>query len=231
MQGLDSASCAMAAVDEAAADHRRHADAPPPRRRPADRPYLLERVDDAAVVQLYADGFANLPLKDKTLIWHLSQAAIAGRDIFYDQRYAHNLEMRDILEAHRDARRRRRSGDARGDSALHEAVLDQHRSLQQPDRAQVRPDVHAARRLPRPRTRQNEPGATFPLAAGESLDQLLARLQPQFFDPNVDPMVTAKTPPPGTGHPHRQRQQSLRGRVDEGSRRVSRSSTRSTRGS
>ena len=65
---------------------------------PADRKYLLERVDDAAVVQLYADGFDKLPLREKTLIWHLYQAALAGRDIFYDQRYAHNLEMRDVLE-------------------------------------------------------------------------------------------------------------------------------------
>src|SRR5262249_35203689 len=64
-----------------------------------DRPFLLERVGDAAVVQVYADGFRDLPLRDKTLIWHLAQAAIAGRDIFYDQRYAHNLEMRDVLES------------------------------------------------------------------------------------------------------------------------------------
>src|ERR671926_356283 len=65
----------------------------------AARTYLLERVDDAAVVQLYADGFADLPLREKILVWHLYRAAIAGRDIFYDQRYAHNLEMRDLLEA------------------------------------------------------------------------------------------------------------------------------------
>ena len=64
----------------------------------AARKYLLERVDDAAVVQLYADGFTDLPLDQKTLIWHLYQAAIAGRDIYYDQRYGHNLEMRDVLE-------------------------------------------------------------------------------------------------------------------------------------
>src|ERR671910_305391 len=62
------------------------------------RPYLLERVDEAAVVQLYADGFAALPLREKTLIYHLYLAAIAGRDIYYDQRYAHNLAMRDVLE-------------------------------------------------------------------------------------------------------------------------------------
>ena len=66
---------------------------------PPDRQYLLERVGEAAVVQLYADGFRALSLREKTLVWHLYQAAIAGRDIFYDQRYRHNLEMRDLLEA------------------------------------------------------------------------------------------------------------------------------------
>ncbi len=50
-------------------------------------------------MQLYADGFEALPVDQRMLIWHLYQAAIAGRDIFYDQRYAHNLDMRDVLEA------------------------------------------------------------------------------------------------------------------------------------
>ena len=63
------------------------------------RPYLLERVDDAAVVQLYADGFAGLPLDQKTLIWHLYEAALWGRDIYYDQRHRSNLAMRDLIEA------------------------------------------------------------------------------------------------------------------------------------
>src|SRR5436190_16559153 len=63
------------------------------------RKYLLERVDDAAVVQLYADGFKNLPLRQKLLTWHLYQAAVAGRDIYYDQRYRHGLAMRDVIEA------------------------------------------------------------------------------------------------------------------------------------
>src|SRR5687768_16413407 len=63
-----------------------------------DRPYRLEQIDDAAVVQLYADGFAELSHNDKVLVWHLYQAAKAGRDIYYDQRYRHNLAMRDIIE-------------------------------------------------------------------------------------------------------------------------------------
>ena len=44
---------------------------------PGDRKHLLERVDDAAVVQLYADGFEKLPLQQKVLVWHLYQAALA----------------------------------------------------------------------------------------------------------------------------------------------------------
>ena len=64
-----------------------------------ERKYLLERVDEAAVVQLYAEEFEALPVDQRILLWHLYQAAIAGRDIFYDQRYAHNLDMRDVLEA------------------------------------------------------------------------------------------------------------------------------------
>src|SRR5215211_418861 len=64
----------------------------------SDRKYLLERVGEAAVAQLYADGFAELPLDQKILIWHLYRAALAGRDIYYDQRHARSLEMRHVLE-------------------------------------------------------------------------------------------------------------------------------------
>jgi dipeptidyl-peptidase-3 len=64
----------------------------------SDRQYLLEQIDDAAVVQVYADGFTALGTKDKILVWHLYQAALAGRDIYYDQRYRHSLAMRRALE-------------------------------------------------------------------------------------------------------------------------------------
>src|SRR4029077_4752492 len=40
-------------------------------------------------------------------------------------------------------------------------------------------------------------GARFPLRPGETLDAMLERLQPLFFDPDVDPTVTSKMPPPG----------------------------------
>ncbi len=62
------------------------------------RPVLLERVGPAAVAQLYADGFDALTPDEKRLAWHLYEAALAGRDIYYDQRCASALALRDLLE-------------------------------------------------------------------------------------------------------------------------------------
>ncbi len=63
-----------------------------------ERKYSLERVGPAKVVQLYADGFDQLTLKEKTFCYYLSLAAIAGRDIAIDQHHPNALEVRDLLE-------------------------------------------------------------------------------------------------------------------------------------
>jgi dipeptidyl-peptidase III len=162
-----------------------------------DRKYLLERVDDAAVVQVYADGFSALSLKDKTLVWHFYQASLAGRDIFYDQKYIHNLDMRDVLEAI--------VTNPAGVDASTLAEIQRYTKLFWINSGpynnltarkfvlQCTPDAFAAAARA-----AEKAGASFPIRKGETLDQLLARLRPAFFDLNVDPMVTAKTPPPGT---------------------------------
>ena len=181
-----------------------------PAARPAgERKYLLERVDDAAVVQLYADGFASLPLREKTLIWHLYQAAIAGRDIFYRPEAPRRARDARHPRADRRAPAGRRRRDARRDPALHQAVLDQQRALQQPDRAQVRAEDARRRRSPPREGGRDRTARPSRPPAGESLDAMLARLQPMFFDPNVDPIVTNKTPGAGQGHPAGERQQPL----------------------
>jgi dipeptidyl-peptidase-3 len=163
---------------------------------PVDRKYLLERVDDAAVVQVYADGFSELPLKEKTLIWHLYQAAVAGRDIFYDQRYAHSLEMRDVLEAivsHKAAVDPSTLADIERYTKLFWVNSGPYNNLTaQKFVLMCSPDAFAAAAQAAQKS-----GAAFPLKNGETLDQMLVRLKPMFFDPNVDAMVTNKTPPKG----------------------------------
>lgn len=157
------------------------------------RKYLLERVDDAAVVQVYADDFRSLPVRDKALIWHLYQAAIAGRDIFYDQRYAHNLEMRDVLEAivlHPSGIDPQTLSEIRRYTKLFWLNTGPYNNLTARKFVlKCTPQAFAAAARAAATA-----GAQFPVRAGESLDDLLARLEPLFFDPNVDPSVTNKTP-------------------------------------
>ena len=147
--------------------------APSPRRRAAERKYLLERVDEAAVVQLYADGFRDLPLQGEDA--RLAPVPGGARRARHLLRPALRAQPRDARRARSDrhASGRRRPGDARRDPALHQAVLDQHRAVQQPDRAQVRAARARRRRSPPRRTPPRSAGARFPLQAGETLDQLL----------------------------------------------------------
>ncbi len=160
------------------------------------RKYLLERVDDAAVVQVYADGFAALPLREKVLIWHLYEAVRAGRDIYYDQKYAHALEMRDVLEAivsHPDGIDPATFAEIQRYTKLFWINSGPFNNLTARKFVLAcTPDAFAAAA----RTAQAH-GAVFPLDAGESLDARLARLQPAFFDEGVDTVVTNKTPGEG----------------------------------
>jgi dipeptidyl-peptidase-3 len=161
-----------------------------------DRKYLLERVDDAAVVQLYADGFDALPLREKTLIWHLSQAAIAGRDIFIDQKHRSALEMRGILEAvitHPQGIDGKTLAEIQRYTKLFWINNGPYNNLTARKFVlQLSPESFAAAVKA-----AVQAGAALPTPAGESVDAMLTRLQPMFFDPNVDPIVTNKTPGPG----------------------------------
>jgi len=159
----------------------------------ADRKFLLERVDDAAVVQLYADGFDKLSLREKTLIWHLYQAALAGRDIFYDQRYAHNLEMRQVLEeivTHPQGVAADTLSEIQRYTKLFWINTGPYNNLTARKFVmKCTPEAFAAAA-----EASQKAGASFPLRDGESLTAMLERLRPLFFDPNVDPIVTNKTP-------------------------------------
>jgi dipeptidyl-peptidase-3 len=160
------------------------------------RTYLVEQVDDAAVVQYYADGFEALPLGQKVLIWHLSRAALAGRDIYYDQRYRHSLEMREVIEeilVHGDAVAPDVLAKIRRYAKLFWINSGPHNNLTARKFVLM---CRPAELLEAARAAANA-GARFPLRAGEPLDALLARLHGPFFDSSFDPLVTSKTPGQG----------------------------------
>jgi dipeptidyl-peptidase III len=165
-------------------------------RRTTDRKYLLERVDDAAVVQYYADGFEELPLREKTLIWHLYQAAIAGRDIFIDQRHRNALEMRSLLDqivAHPQGIDPATFAEIQRYTKYFWINNGPYNNLTARKFVlKTTPDAFASAA----KAAQGA-GATFALQNGETLDAMLKRLQPMFFDPDFDASVTTKAPPPG----------------------------------
>lgn len=61
--------------------------------------YAGERFADIQMLRYQVPGFDELALRQKTLIYHLSQASLLGRDILWDQNGRFNLRLRRILEA------------------------------------------------------------------------------------------------------------------------------------
>ena len=60
--------------------------------------YLAEQFADVKLIRYQIPGFNELSLKQKTLVYYLAEAGLAGRDIMYDQNYRHNLKIRRALE-------------------------------------------------------------------------------------------------------------------------------------
>ena len=63
-----------------------------------DAPWILDRFDDIKILRYEVPGFAELPLREKELIYYLAEAAKCGRDIMFDQNFKYNLPVRRTLE-------------------------------------------------------------------------------------------------------------------------------------
>ena len=179
----------------------------------ARAPYLLERVGEAAVVQCYADGFERAAAA--------RQASSPGISTRRRSPAATSITTSATRTTWRCATRSRRWSGTR--AALPTRAVAEPSSATPscsgstparttPDGAQVRARICRARRSPRPSAPRAAAGARLPLRDGETRRRPSStRLAPVLFDASFEPMVTSKTPPPGAGHPRRQRQQPVRG--------------------
>ena len=61
--------------------------------------YIVEQFADLQLLRYRVAGFENLSLRQKELIYYLSEAALEGRDILFDQNGKYNLQIRKLLEA------------------------------------------------------------------------------------------------------------------------------------
>ena len=57
----------------------------------------VDRFSDIEILRYEVPGFEDLSLKQKKFIYYLSEAALSGRDIIYDQNYKYNLTVRSTL--------------------------------------------------------------------------------------------------------------------------------------
>ena len=60
--------------------------------------HFVEQFSDIKVLRYKIPGFEELTLKEKSLVYYLTKAGLAGRDIMWDQNYKHNLQIREALE-------------------------------------------------------------------------------------------------------------------------------------
>lgn len=63
-----------------------------------DFQFLTEQFADVKIMRYQIPGFEDLSLEQKKFIYYLGEAALAGRDIIYDQNFKYNLAVRRTLE-------------------------------------------------------------------------------------------------------------------------------------
>jgi dipeptidyl-peptidase III len=160
------------------------------------RPYLLETIGESAVSRVYADGFEDLSPRERVLAFYLARAALAGRDIYYDQMDRDSLEVRDLLEEILTHPQGLSPATLESLHAYLKTYWINNGNHNERTKRKFVPGftyddlLEAARAAVRS-------GAEIRLALGESLETKLKRLRPVLFDPLVDPLVTCKAPPAG----------------------------------
>ena len=60
--------------------------------------YLIDEFADLRIIRYRIEGWEDLSLRQKEYVYHLSEAAKWGRDIYWDQNGAYNLGVRRVLE-------------------------------------------------------------------------------------------------------------------------------------
>lgn len=147
--------------------------------------YQVEQFADLQILRYRVPGFEKLSLRQKQLIYYLSQAALEGRDILYHQNGKYNLLVRRLLEAVYVAYKGPRDTDEfRAFEVYLKRVwfangIHHHYSCDKfvpgftPD--YLRSLVESL------------PADALPLAEGETCTKLCNRLFPVIFDPEVMP--------------------------------------------
>lgn len=150
--------------------------------------YTDEQFADIQMLRYQVNGFEQLSLRQKTLIYYLQEAALQGRDILFDQNGRYNLRIRRLLETiYTDYKGNRKTKDFEAfvvylKRVWFSAGIHHHYGSEKfiPEFSQefLRKAAHSV------------DAAKLPLATGETVESLCNELFPVIFDPQVMPMRT-----------------------------------------
>lgn len=154
------------------------------RGRPGEFQVQIDQFADIRVLRYRIPGFEELPLPQKKLAYYLYEAALSGRDMIWDQGYRHNLRIRHTLEAIVRTYAGERSGPE-WDAFMvftkrvwFSNGIHHHYSMKK-----LAPGF--SKEYFATLVRGSTPGK-LPLATGQTVDDLVAMLEPILFDPKVD---------------------------------------------
>ncbi len=152
--------------------------------------FLLEQFADLKIMRYQVPGFDSLSLQQKELVYYLSQAAIAGRDILFDQNYKYNLAVRRTLEnIVENYKGDRNSEDFKQFMVYTKRVWFSngihHHYSKDKFLPEVSPDYLEY-------LIQETKVGTFPLRDGQTKEDFIAEIIPVIFDPTIAPKAVSQ---------------------------------------
>jgi dipeptidyl-peptidase-3 len=149
-----------------------------------DFQWQVDQFADLRILRYQVPEFEDLTAKQKELIYYLSEAALWGRDIIFDQNYKHNLKIRRTLDAIVEGYQGDRSGTEWEEFMVYTKRvwfsngIHHHYSTDK-----FVPGFSADYFVSLVKGAE---GVQLPLDDGQSVDELIAFLKPILFDPAVD---------------------------------------------
>ena len=150
-----------------------------------DFDYMVEQFADLQILRYRVPGFEDLSLKQKELVYYLTEAALQGRDILFDQNGKYNLVIRKMLEAvYTGYTDDKQSADFKAMEVYLKRVWFSngihHHYGSEKFVPGFSPEFFKQALL-------SVDAATLPLAEGQTVEQLCDEVFPVIFDPNVMP--------------------------------------------
>ncbi len=150
-----------------------------------DFKYADEQFADLQMLRYKVEGFEDLTLKQKELVYYLSEAALEGRDILFDQNGKYNLTIRKMLETvYTDFKGDKADDNFKGMETYLKRVWFSngihHHYGSEKFIPNFSPEFFRA-------ALKTVDATKLPLASGQTVDQLCDEIFPVIFDPTIMP--------------------------------------------